>query len=560
MQTKQCVQCSKTFKLDDQDLAYYKKIAVPTPTHCPICRYQRAMAWRNERYYYPRSCDLCHKALVSAYDPEAPRPVYCSSCWWSDKWSGDDYAQPIDWSRPFFEQFQKLLQRVPAIALMNDNGTQSENCEYTYDFAFGKNAYMMMSSWYAENSMYSYQSNQVKEVFDSYVVFDSELIYEGIVVTKSYHCAFVQQVHGCHNILFGFDLQGCSDCILSVGLRNKQYCIWNVQYSREEYEQRKQALQLDQWANIQRYQQEFAQFMLKFPHRYAYLTKSTECTGNNLLASVRSLDCYNANHLTDCRYFYGGDAAIDCYDVSNSGKPELCYESVTPDESYNNMFTVFCWKSQFLRYSENCHSSANLFGCVGMKQAKNAILNMAYSEADYKELTARLIEHMKQASEWGEFFPMQLSPLAYNSSVAQTVKPLTQSEIQQQGLRWSNQLPFTTHKETLTVIPETIQTTPATITQEILRCEKCERNYKILTLEYQFYVSMNLPIPHSCVECRYQARLKRMTPIQLWQRQCMCTQVDHAHQGRCANQFSTSYSPDGLELIYCEGCYQKEIY
>lgn len=28
----------------------------------------------------------------------------------------------------------------------------------------------------------------------------------------------------------------------------------------------------------------------------------------------------------------------------------------------------------------------------------------------------------------------------------------------------------------------------------------------------------------------------------------------------CQNEFETSYSPDRPEIIYCEKCYQQEIY
>jgi hypothetical protein len=38
------------------------------------------------------------------------------------------------------------------------------------------------------------------------------------------------------NILYGFQLSNCKDCIGCDGLRNAQYCIFNKQYSQEEYE------------------------------------------------------------------------------------------------------------------------------------------------------------------------------------------------------------------------------------------------------------------------------------------------------------------------------------
>ena len=48
----------------------------------------------------------------------------------------------LNFSRPFFEQFRDFRLKVPSLALFNDNNIGSENCEYTQDFAYGKNCYM----------------------------------------------------------------------------------------------------------------------------------------------------------------------------------------------------------------------------------------------------------------------------------------------------------------------------------------------------------------------------------------------------------------------------------
>jgi hypothetical protein len=28
----------------------------------------------------------------------------------------------------------------------------------------------------------------------------------------------------------------------------------------------------------------------------------------------------------------------------------------------------------------------------------------------------------------------------------------------------------------------------------------------------------------------------------------------------CKNEFETSYAPEGSEIVYCERCYQQEVY
>ena len=46
-----------------------------------------------------------------------------------------------------------------------------------------------------------------------------------------------------------------------------------------------------------------------------------------------------------------------------------------------------------------------------------------------------------------------------------------------------------------------------------------------------------------------------------WHRSCMCDKTNHIHgDEKCEVEFETSYSPDRPEIIYCETCYQQEIY
>jgi len=82
---------------------------------------------------------------------------------------------------------------------------------------------------------------------------------------------------------------------------------------------------------------------------------------------------------------------------------------------------------------------------------------------------------------------------------------------------------------------------------------------------------MNLPLPRLCPNCRHYQRLKQRNPLKLWHRRCQCAgkksengvyknTTGHFHgEGRCPNEFETSYSPDRKEVVYCEHCYQAEV-
>ena len=81
-----------------------------------------------------------------------------------------------------------------------------------------------------------------------------------------------------------------------------------------------------------------------------------------------------------------------------------------------------------------------------------------------------------------------------------------------------------------------------------------------------------MPIPTLCNDCRYERRIKDRLSIKLYQRKCMCNgekditgvyknTVKHQHEsGPCGEEFKTGYNLDSGEIVYCEKCYQQEVY
>jgi hypothetical protein len=95
--------------------------------------------------------------------------------------------------------------------------------------------------------------------------------------------------------------------------------------------------------------------------------------------------------------------------------------------------------------------------------------------------------------------------------------------------------------------------------KDIFACVDCKKNFKLTAAELDFYKHMGLPLPLKDFECRLQDRINKRNPRKLWHRQCMCDKSSHGHDGKCQNEFETSYSPDRKEIIYCEQCYQQEV-
>lgn len=556
-----CHQCTAPYEVTDKDLAFYdrvspilgnQKFSVPLPKCCPQCRQQRRLAWRNEQNLYRRACDLCQRNIVSVHQEGVKYPVYCVDCWWSDKWNPLDFGMPLDTSRPFLDQFRELQSRVPQLAIQNDNGIGSENSEYCYDISRAKNCYRVIGSWYIEECYYSLNVNRSKFVVDCNTVsIDSELVYESLDSQRLYHCAYLQNCEGCSDCFFGFDLKGCSHCIACFGLRQKRFHIFNQAYTEEDYKNKLKEFDFGSFQTIQRLRAEFDAWALQYPRRAANLQNCEDSQGNNLFncKGVLGYSVFNSEY---SRFIDRSDGPKCCYDLINSGSPQWCYDCVTPDDSYLILFSVWCWKSKQVLYSDNCHSSENLCGCISLRRNQYCILNQQYSKQEYEAKTGEIIQGLALDGYWGEHLPIHLSPFAYNESAAAEYYPLTESEVRERGWRWTSDLPEMRGRETIrwAGVPDNILDADDTNIDQVFSCIVCEGNFKLIAHELHFYRKMPVPLPRLCPRCRHLARFKRKTPTALWTRQC----------DKCKKEVQTTYSSQAPEIIWCDKCYFAEVY
>ena len=147
-----CQNCQNEFKIEPEDFKFYDKIKVPPPTFCPECRDQRRWAFRNERNLYRRKCDLCKEDIISMYASDSAYKVYCSKCWYSDKWDPLEYGKEYDFSVSFLEQCKKLLSEVPRLALVQENVVNSPWVNYERN---DKNCYLCVGGEESEDCMYT---------------------------------------------------------------------------------------------------------------------------------------------------------------------------------------------------------------------------------------------------------------------------------------------------------------------------------------------------------------------------------------------------------------------
>ncbi|MBI2889090.1 MAG: hypothetical protein HYY10_04165 [Candidatus Liptonbacteria bacterium] len=576
-EVRKCKECAAQFPIEADDIELYEKFKVPAPVRCPDCRQRRRYSWRNERVLYRRNCDLCRKSTVTIYSPNKPFKVYCPPCFWSDKWTGLDYGREFDFNKPFFPQWRELQLEVPRIALLTKN---SVNSEYTNHSSNNRNCYLSFSTFESENIMHSAnvwkQSRDCVDCYLASVEGGAELCYECVNSARMFNCQFGVLLKDCTDCFYSYDLRSCSNCCLSWNLRNKQYHILNVGHSKEEYEKRFAELNLGSFVGREALYAQFKELLEKRAlHKFAVIEKCVNVSGNMLFNSKNTRHSFDVDKTEDTKY------GIITPDVKNSMDSyhygfacELIYESHALIHDYDVKFTHLSYDNSHLEYCDSCHNSENLFGCVGIKQGKYAIFNKRYEESEYAALKNRIIAHMKETGEYGEFFPPELSPFGYNETQGQVYMPLKKEEAAAKGYKWEDLTPGTFGKETLKPgsIPDDIKDIPDTILKEALACVSCTRNYNVVQAELDFYRRVQVPIPRACPECRYRRRLERRLPRKLWHRRCNCNAANSKEQiahrntaphfhgdAPCPNEFETPYAPERKEVVYCEQCYQAEV-
>jgi CxxC-x17-CxxC domain-containing protein len=99
-------------------------------------------------------------------------------------------------------------------------------------------------------------------------------------------------------------------------------------------------------------------------------------------------------------------------------------------------------------------------------------------------------------------------------------------------------------------LPENISEIPDDILNWAIECEITKKPFRIIKQELDFYRKYNLPIPRKHPSQRHLERMNFRNPRKLFKRKC----------DKCGKKIQTTYNPERLEIVYCQDCYEREIY
>ncbi len=546
------------FPIYKSDLDFYDKISpvfngvryqIPTPTLCPEERQRRRLIFRNDRKLYRGRCDLTNKPIITIYKPESGYKVYSQEARWGDNWNALNYGQDYDFSKTFTDQFANLYRSVPKISNLV---MLSENCEYNVIMGNSKNCYMCSTTFQSEACSYCYRCVESNYCVDCVNVLRCEGCYETVDSTSCNNVQFGELCNTCSHSKYLFDCQGCAFCIGCTGLRNKQYHIFNKAYSKEEYQ--RLSSQLSEDTIITRFN-ELKKTVIREGMTQVNCTQSF---GNNLTDCKNCSFDFNIADATNSKYSYDSNVLIkDSMDVSMIGdKVNFMYECVASGyEGYHSAFSNLCWTNDSLYYCDHCMYCKHCFGCVWLRNQEYCILNKQYTKEEYEKLVPQIIEKMKIDKEWWEFFDPSISSFAYNETAAHMFLPLSQEEAIEKGyIRLDKEYPVNIPNGIETIaaydLPLSSDPTSEEILGKAILCEKTWKPFRIIKQELEFYRKHNLPLPRKHPDVRHEERIRIRPKRELHLRKC-----DH-----CNVQMLSVYDKVYQWKVYCESCYQKEIY
>ncbi len=565
IEQRKCKQCETLFSITDWDREFYDKVApifsgkkyvIPNPTLCPDCRQQRRLSFRNERKLYHRQCDATGDQIISSYSPDPavnsdgackPYKIYSFDARWGDARNPMDYWRSFDPTRSFFEQFNELILAVPHIALRI---TQSQNSDYTSLSGYNKNCYLLFAAEYNEDCSFGTQLIRSKNSYDTLNCADVDHCYEATNCDKCYATFFARNCKECSNCMYVDDCIACSDCVFCHNLVNAQYCIFNKQYTKEEYALKKQETLND----LEQNKQKFATICQTAIKKNLVTVNNQNVIGDYLFQSKNLYNCFDLSYAEDCRYVSTWFEVKDVMDICHTTRWTLGYEATSFwYDAHHGIGVCGMWSGSSSIYVLDVHHSSNMFGCVGMRDKEYCILNKQYTREEYETLVPQIIEKMMADWERGEFFPSSISLFGYNETTAHEYFPLSREEALKKGFkRCDYEAPFPQVEKTLQAneVPIHIKEVSDDIVNHAIVCEVSGKPFRITKPELAFYRQHNLSIPKRHPDQRHLDRMALRNPRKLRERTC----------NKCWINIKTSYAPERTEIVYCEACYNREIY
>ncbi len=546
--------CEGEFVITSEDIEFLKMFRVPAPKFCPTCRRIRRFGHMNMTRLFKRPCEAPEhtEMIISTFPEQCPFPVYDHAYMASHAFDPFSFGLTYQENTSPLEQLFTLRQRFPMPSFLNRDPS-NVNSEYSSGGRDNKNCYYTSGCFSVEDVWYSGLALLSREVMDSREVKRCDTIYEVLGSDAIYKSAYIYFSKDCSDSMFLFDCRNCTDCFGCVNLRNKRYCIWNEQKTKEEYlafmEERKPFA----YSYLEECKKLFWELVFSLP-----INASRNVAVENVFGTLNknSRNLYNVTSSSKAEHIRHADGCLthrDSMDVLFSGGSERLYQITNVgSQSSNVKFSVSCKFTTESEFVFNSKNLLNCFMCFGLENKSYCIFNKQYPPEEYWPLVDTIKTEMLKRGEYGEAPELSFSAQAYNFSMGQFHFPLTRDEIERLGGYVALEPESTVGDMNILegdAIPQKITEVDDSILDRAILCKETRRPFRIIASELAFYRKMGLPLPRVHPTTRMQEKF-HMAPVgRMYPALC-----EH-----CGRSVQSMYPAEKKYHLYCEVCFQQKV-
>ncbi len=352
------------------------------------------------------------------------------------------------------------------------------------------------------------------------------------------------------NSSFLYDCRNLQNCFMCWNLRDKQYCIKNVQYSKDEYENKLKEFDLASYSVRTELKKQFWELVRSEAIHRQNLNVNTANSSGNFLENCRNCrNCYFLENSENCVHFLRGFGSKDVL-FGTGTMAESSVFSMMDGYGYGTIVTERCSHCRDSAYLDYCEECTNCFGCVGLRKKQYCILNKQYSKEEYGRLRNEIEAKMRAEGSWGKFFPKDMAYGGYNFSVGRFYFPMAKSEAEREGFLWEETADAAYEGLDGNKVPDRPSEAGEDFWQTAIICSETKMRFNISPEELAFHKRFGIPLPHEHPDHRTLERCRLISVCQPFAGECFF----------CKRAIEHFYPEEwGYRKIACMDCYNSQV-
>lgn len=300
-------------------------------------------------------------------------------------------------TKGFFIELQRIIDSQPR---PETRVMYSENCNNSNLVFDSKNLEYCFDTTASSDSVYLFDCHLAAQSADCDYTVESESCYECMDVLRCFNCSYIQKADNVRDSMYCYDLSNCHDLFGCSNLKNKSYCIFNRQFTKEEYEEK---VKVYKSLPSEKVLEMLEELKIKYPITQSSAERNINSPYGDQIYNCKN--CYmsfDASQNEDCCYMYDSFKSKICMDMT--------YASNGCEGSYQIIGSVHIFNSGFIQNSDNCQDSFYLFdckgvknsiGCVGLEYKQYCILNRQFTKEEYEKISNQILSGLKNDNpEW----------------------------------------------------------------------------------------------------------------------------------------------------------------